>query len=69
MTRSRLEVPSCLCVVNARKISVLPIPDKFETEGDAASNSACGPAYGCLIVKCGYCKAILKVEEGFDFNA
>lgn len=64
----QLEVPTCPCVVAARQLStIFRIPDKHETEGSGTS-AGCGPALGYLVVRCAYCKAILKTVEGFNFN-
>lgn len=68
MTRS-IQVPSCACVVAARRKSILAIPDKFESEGQGVSDSCAGPIYGCLTVVCGYCKTLLYVQEGFDLSS
>jgi hypothetical protein len=64
-----LEVPTCLCVSAARRLSsIFPIIDKYVTEGSAASAGS-GPAFGFLMVRCGYCGSILKAIEGFDFSS
>lgn len=63
----KIEVPSCACVLAARQISVLPIPDKFETEGGGVSDNSVY-AIGYVIVKCGYCGTVLKAEEGVVFS-
>jgi hypothetical protein len=62
-----LEVPSCPCVLAARRISVLPIPDKFETEGSGVSDNTVY-AIGYVIVKCGYCGTVLKAENGIEIR-
>ena len=62
-----LDVPTCACVLAARKISILRIPDSIEVEGHWTGNSAAGPAYGFLVVRCKYCGAVLKTQQGFDF--
>lgn len=63
----KLEVSSCPCVLAARRISVLPIPDKFETEGSGVSDSSVS-AIGYVIVKCGYCGTVLKAENGVEIR-
>lgn len=67
MSRPVLEVPICACVTAARQLStIFPIPSKYETEGSATS-SGVGPALGFMLVRCGYCKAVLRTFEAFDF--
>jgi len=63
----KFEVPSCPCVLAARQISVLPIPDRFESECSGVSDSS-AYAIGYVIVKCGYCGTVLKAENGVEIR-
>lgn len=63
-----IKVDPCACVQAARAHKpVIPVPDKFEYEAESTSNGT-GPSFGYLVVRCAYCKTVLKSIEGFRFD-
>ena len=63
-----IKVEPCACVQAARALKpVIPVADRFEYEGQSVSDGT-GPSIGYLVVRCAYCKSVLKSIEGFQFD-
>lgn len=63
-----IKVDPCACVQACRALNpVIPVADRFEYDGQSTSNGS-GPAIGYLVVRCAYCKTVLKSIDGFQFG-